>query len=75
MNPIAWQSVAVFGGVILAAAAVLVGYDLVTLARHGHTGTISHGMGVLGRQYPLMPAGVMLFVGLVVGGLAVHFWG
>lgn len=75
MTPQAWQSLAVLFGTVFAAVAGLVAYDVVMMAKYGNTATISHGMFVLGTKFPLFVAFVMLLVGLVVGGLVVHFWG
>lgn len=59
----------------LAAVALwLVGYDVIRVLRYGTAGTISHGMWVLGTEYPWVPwAWCVGGCGLVLG-LAWHFW-
>lgn len=46
-------------------------YDVWVYYKGGIPATISHGLWKAGQKYPLVP----FVFGLVVGGLAVHWWG
>lgn len=62
-------------GVILAAATVLIGYDVYRYRKYGRAGTISRTLWYYASQWRLGIFLVGLLVGIVVGGLAVHVLG
>jgi hypothetical protein len=59
---------------LVAFAGLAVVYDWWAMKRWGNTGTISVGMRRLGAFSPMIPFLIGIFMGLVIGVLAGHFW-
>jgi len=67
-------SIVVFVGVLVACIAGLVVFDVWQATAHADS-TISWSMAVWAHEHPLVSFAWGLGTGLVVGGLAVHFFG
>lgn len=64
----------VLGLIVLAGVAAAVVYDVVRYLRGGQDATETFGVRWLARHVPLTTHAAMFALGLLIGGLAVHFF-